>query len=117
MTHMHGLDVAIIGNKDQTSLMRMAGVNKYRAIDGDADMADKIRKALNEFLSDTSVGIIMIPQPWAAHVADILERIRKDKRISTVIVEIPPDFKAEPLDVRAYYKAYTKKLIGFNVEI
>ncbi len=118
MIHMQGLDVAIIGNRDQTSLMRMAGVNKYRCLTEDGEeLAENIRKALNDFLNDPAIGIIMIPENWIIHASDITEKIRKDRRISTVIVEIPPDFSAERLDVKAYYKAYTKKLIGFNVEI
>ena len=117
MTHMQGLDVAIIGNRDQTSLMRMAGVNKYCTIGDGDNIAEKIKKALDDFLSDSAIGIIMIPQNWAIHVAETVEKIRKDKRISTVVVEIPSAFKAEPFDVKEYYKAYTKRLIGFNVEI
>jgi vacuolar-type H+-ATPase subunit F/Vma7 len=114
---MQGLDIAIVGNKDQTSLMRMAGISKYRHIVEGEDLPENIRKSVNEFLDDAAIGIILIPEDWTHYISDIIEKVRKDKRISTVIVEIPPDFSAERLDVKAYYKAYTKKLIGFNVEI
>jgi hypothetical protein len=33
------------------------------------------------------------------------------------VIEIPSGFRAEEQDVKEYYKAYTKKLIGFNVNI
>jgi vacuolar-type H+-ATPase subunit F/Vma7 len=118
MTTMKDFNIAIIGNKDQTALMRLAGVDTYESIDeGDHDLREKIRTALNEFSGDPSIGIIMIPENWMEHVTDIVQNIRRSKRATTIIIDFPGHFDPEKWDVKEYYKTYTKNLIGFNVEI
>ncbi len=115
---MKELDFAIIGTRDQTALMRLAGIDQYRIIDeNDPDMKEKVRQALKDFSSDTSIGIIMIPETWKVYVEDILKSIRESKRVSTVIIGIPAGYATEKEDVKEYYKAYTRHLIGFNIEI
>ncbi|MEA3470895.1 MAG: V-type ATP synthase subunit F, partial [Thermodesulfobacteriota bacterium] len=75
---MKELDIAIIGNQDQTALMRLAGVERYLIVDeDDPDIKEKVRAALKDFSSDASIGIIMIPENWKEHAADILKSIRE----------------------------------------
>lgn len=115
---MKELDIAIIGTKDQTALMRLAGIKQYRIIDSDdPGMKEKLRSALQDFSADASIGIIMIPENWKVHVEDIVKSIKESKKISTVIIEIPAGYSAEKENVKEYYKAYTRHLIGFNIEI
>ena len=111
------ITVAIIGSRNQTALMRLAGVEKYRIIEegeGDA-IPEKVREALTELAGDESVGIIMIPEHWGPYAADTMRYLRESKRSSAIMIEIPEGFTAKEQDVKEYYKTYTKKLIGFNV--
>jgi vacuolar-type H+-ATPase subunit F/Vma7 len=115
---MKEFDIAIIGTKDQTALMRLAGVERYSIInDNDPDMKEKVRGALQDFSSDASIGIIMIPEDWKEHVEDIVKSIKERKKVSTVVIGIPKGYSAEKENVKEYYKAYTRHLIGFNIEI
>lgn len=110
--------IAVIGSRDQTALLRLAGVERHAIISEDeGGFEEKIRKSLKEFADDQSIGIIMIPDRWVARVGDIIQSIRRDRRTSTVIVEIPSRFETGSRDVKNYYKAYTRQLIGFNIEI
>jgi hypothetical protein len=59
----------------------------------------------------------MIPGNWMEHVTDIVQNIRRDKKVTTIVIDFPAHFDPEKRDVKGYYKAYTKNLIGFNVEI
>jgi vacuolar-type H+-ATPase subunit F/Vma7 len=112
------LSIAIIGTKDQTGLMRLAGIQKYAVFDNDdRNLQQKVRKTLKEFSNDPSIGIIMVPDNWMAYVADIAASIRKSKTIKAIVVEFPFRFDTAKQDVRGYYKLYTRNLIGFNVEI
>ena len=117
MTKPEKIGIAIIGNRDQTALVRFAGVEKYRIIEDREDINEKVREALMELSGDDSVGIIMIPEEWAGDVTDTLKYIRESRKGSAIVIEIPSGFKAKEQDVKGYYKAYTKKLIGFNVDI
>jgi len=117
MIPTQNLSVAIIGNADQAAVMRLAGVEKYQVIVGEHDIQEDVREALTRFLSDPSIGIIVIAEDYVDYVNDLLSQVRERKRITPVIVEIPSKFGAKWPDVRAYYKDYTKRLIGFAVEI
>jgi len=111
------ISVAIIGSRDQTAMMRLAGVEKCRIIeDGDAT-PEKIKETLMELAGDSSVGIIMLPEAWSRDAAETIRYIRESKRSSAIVIGIPAGFKTEDQNVKEYYKAYTKKLIGFSVEI
>ncbi len=115
---MKNVQIAVIGTRDQTALIRLAGVERYAIITEDErGFEEKIRKSLKEFSEDSSIGIIMIPDRWVAHADDIIKSIRREKRISTVIVEIPPSYEREIQNVKDHYKSYTRQLIGFNIEI
>ena len=115
---MKEIDIAIIGTRDQTALMRLAGVERYLIIDeDDPDMKEKVRDALKDFSADPSIGIIMIPENWKEHVEDMVKSIRQSKKVSTVVIEIPSGYTAEKENVKEYYQAYTRRLIGFNIEI
>jgi len=118
MMQLKSLDIAIVGNKDQTALMRLAGIKKYVIIDTDThDFQDKLKDAVTNFSRDATVGIIMIPDNWMGYIDDLVREIRMSKRISTIIVEFPSQFESEKKNVKEYYKTYTKNLIGFNIEI
>jgi len=41
MTKPEKIDIAIIGNRDQTALARLAGVEKYRIIEDSEDINEK----------------------------------------------------------------------------
>jgi vacuolar-type H+-ATPase subunit F/Vma7 len=118
MTKSTDLTIAIIGTKDQTALMRLAGVTHYKVMsESDHDFREKIRNALQEYVNNQSIGLIMIPDNWRSHVDDIIQNVRRSKRITTIVVEFPAAFDMTQQDVREYYKTFTKSMIGFNVEI
>ncbi|MBN2282957.1 MAG: V-type ATP synthase subunit F [Deltaproteobacteria bacterium] len=112
------LNIGVIGNADQSTLMRLAGVTRYRVLDeNDRDFRDMLRKALKDFAGDSEIALIIIPETWQEHVDDMVRDMRKKKRITTVVVATPSSYAAEPENVKEYYKAYTRRMIGFNIEI
>jgi vacuolar-type H+-ATPase subunit F/Vma7 len=111
------LDIAIIGEGDQVALMRLAGVEKYEVIEEGQHLHEKVKEAFRGFMEDPSIGIIIIPENWKGYVDDLRKQILERKKITPVIIEIPSRFQREKEDVRQYYKSYTKKLLGFTIEI
>jgi vacuolar-type H+-ATPase subunit F/Vma7 len=111
------LDIAIIGDDDQVALMRLAGVEKYEVIEDGQHLHEKVREALRGFMKDPSIGIILIPENWTGYVDDLRKEILERKKITPVMIEIPSRFQREKEDVRQYYQSYTKRLLGFTIEI
>ena len=117
MNRRENLTMAVIGTRDQAGVMRLAGVEKYRVIDEGQDAAEMVRTALAAFLEDRTVAVIVLPDVWAEHVQDIIRSRRQKKQYSPVIIPVPSGYGAATMDVKSFYKAYTKQLIGFNIEI
>jgi len=117
MKRRENLTVAVIGTRDQTSLMRLAGVQKYRVIDEGPDVGESVRTALDTFLENGTVAVIVLPEQWARHAEDVIRSRRKKKQYSPVIITVPSEYRAAAMDVKSFYEAYTKQLIGFNIEI
>jgi len=118
MMNLTNLTIAVIGTKDQTAVMRLAGVKHYAVIDAASrTLGEDIRNAVREFTKDTTFRMIMVPEDWMNHIEDIITQMRQSKKISAIVVEYPAKFEEERKNIKEYYKSYTKHLIGFNVEI
>jgi len=117
MKQTGNIEIAIIGDENQVTLMRFAGVRRYRIIEDDQDVGTKVRDAFQEFSADSSVGIVMLSQNWTGHIADLLDSLRKGSAVIPVVIELPEAYQARKEDVRDYYKTLTKKLIGFSIEL
>ena len=111
------LDIAVIGDEDLVSGFRLAGLNRYYMIKGGPDAHEDVRKALITLIDEPSVGIVMILEEYADYVADLVTQVRKGRRITPVIIEVPSKFGTKYLDVRQYYKAFIRESIGFDVQI
>ena len=109
------LDIAVIGDEDLVSGLRLAGVRHYRVIK-DED-AGEIRQALTELMAEPDVGIIVILEDYAKHIEDLVAQAKETKVSSPVVIEVPSKYGTRYEDVARYYKAYVKRFIGFDIEI
>jgi len=109
------LDIAVIGDEELVSGLRLAGVRHYQVIK-DED-ASEIRKALTEFMAEPDIGIIVILEDYAKHIGDLVARAKEAKVSPPVIIEVPSKYGTRYEDVGKYYKAYIRKFIGFDIEI
>ena len=117
MKRRENLTMAVIGARGQRALLGLAGGPKYRVIDDGQNTAESVLEALETFLKDASVAVIVLPEVWAEHVQDLIRPRREKKQYSPVIITVPSGYRAAAMDVKAFYEAYTKQLIGFNIEI
>jgi len=107
--------IAVIGDEDLVSGLRLAGVRHYRVVEGDA--AGEIRQALTEFMNDPDISIVVILESYAEHVEDLIAPDREEKGSPTVVVEVPSRRGTRYEDVAKYYKSYIREFIGFEIEI
>jgi vacuolar-type H+-ATPase subunit F/Vma7 len=117
MTSLKYLDIAIIGDEDLVNGLRLSGVSRYYVVKGDPDAQEDVRRILAELMTDPKVGIVMILEDYAEYVQDLLVEAREEKNLTPVIIEVPSKYGTKYQDIRAFYKAYTRKFIGFEVEI
>jgi len=111
------LDIAVIGDEELVNAMRLAGISKHYMIKGNHDVRDNVRKTLTELLAEPNVGIVIILEDYAQYVKDLITQVRKEKRTTPVIVEVPSKFGTKYPDTREYYRAIIRESIGFEVEI
>jgi len=117
MMPIRNLDIAVIGDEELVSALRLAGISKYYTIKGDQDIRENVRKALAELLAEPDIGIVIILEDLIEYVGDLVTRIKTGKGSIPVIVEVPSKFGTKYPDIRKYYRELIRESIGFEVEI
>jgi vacuolar-type H+-ATPase subunit F/Vma7 len=117
MISIKHLDIAVIGDEELVSALRLAGISKHYTIKGDHDVRENVRKVLTELLAEPDVGIVIILEDYAQYVEDLVTPVRKRKGMTPVIVEVASKFGTKHPDTRKYYRSLIRESIGFEVEI
>jgi vacuolar-type H+-ATPase subunit F/Vma7 len=111
------LGIAVIGDEELISGLRLAGVSKYFRIEGDGGVREDVRKALTELIAEPDIGVVVILEDYAQYVQDLLIEVREKKGRTPVVIEVPSKFGTKYPDIVAYYKAFVRESIGFDIEI
>jgi len=111
------LNIAIIGDEDLVSGLRLSGVSRYYVIKDSSNIGEDVTKALSSVIDEPDIGIVGIQEDYVKYVEDLVAQVKQGKRMTPVIIELPSKYGTEYLDVVEYYKGYIRKFIGFDVEI
>ncbi len=103
--------ICVIGGRALVSVMRFAGAELYYEV---YDVASA-RKALEEVLERSDVGIVVVEERYRSAVADLLEKVRG--RLTPIVVFLPGITEVAGYDARKVYKDLHRRTIGFEVEI
>ncbi len=117
MISIKHLNIAVIGDEDLVSALRLAGVSRYYVIKGNHDVGEDVWQALTELIGEPEVGIIAIQEDYTKYVADLITQVQEGKSLTPVIIEVPSKYGTKYEDITEYYKAYIRKFIGFDIEI
>ena len=117
MMPINKLNIAVIGDEDLVSVLRLAGVARYHIIKEGDEIENDVRQVLNELIGESEVGIIALQEDYTEYVADIIARLQEEQRLIPLIIEVPSKYGTKHEDVTGYYKAYIRKFVGFDVEI
>ena len=117
MIPIQHLNIAVIGDEDLISGLRLAGVSRYYVIEGNHDVGEEVRKALTELMGKPEVGVIAIQEDHAKYVEDLMAQVKEGKSLTPVIIEVPSKYGTKYQDITEYYKVYIRKFIGFDIEI
>ena len=117
MMPLRQLNVAVIGDEALVNGLRLAGVTTYCMVKEDSSASEVVRDALTRCLSDPNLGTVVILEDYVKHARDLVTRLRRGRQITPVIIEVPSRFGTTGQDIRAYYKAFVREAIGFDIEI
>ena len=117
MISIKHLNIAVIGDEDLVSGLRLAGVSRYHVITSNHDAREDVRKALTELIGKPDIGVIAIQEDYVEYVEDLMTQVEEGKSLTPVIIEVPSKYGTKYEDVTEYYKVYIRKFIGFDVEI
>jgi len=117
MISIKHLNIAVIGDEDLVSALRLAGVSRYYVIKGNQETGEDVRQALTELIGEPEVGIIAIQEDYTKYVEDLIAQVQEGGKLTPVIVEVPSKYGTKYGDVTEYYKAYIRKFIGFDIAI
>ena len=117
MISIKHLNIAVIGDEDLVSGLRLAGVSRYHIIKDNHDTAEEVRQALTELIGEPEVGIIAIQEDYTKYVEDLMTQVKEGKSLTPVIIEVPSKYGTKYEDVTEYYRVYIRKFIGFDIEI
>ena len=111
------LNIAVIGDEDLVSVLRLAGVSRYYVVKGNHDAREDVRQALTELIGEPEFGIIAIQEDYVEYVKDLMTQVKEGKSLTPVIIEVPSKYGTKYQDVTEYYKVYIRKFTGFDIEI
>ena len=111
------LGIAIIGDEDLVSGMRLAGASHYYTIEDDRDAREDVRKAILSLINEPTVGVIALQEDYTPFIEDIVKRLREEKKVFPVIVEVPSKHGTKYGDVATYYRSFIRRFVGFDIQI
>ena len=117
MISIQHMNIAVIGDEDLVSALRLAGVSRYHIIKGNHEAGEDVRHTLTELIGEPEVGIIAIQEDYTKYVGDLIIQVQDGEKLTPVIIEVPSKYGTKHEDVSEYYRAYIRKFIGFDVEI
>jgi len=109
--------IAVVGSSNLTTLLRLAGVGNYYTLEDDATLETGVREVMSGLIDNSTVSIIAIQSDYAVYVKDMIERLIEDKRLTPVIIEVPSGKGEVEESAAAYYRAFVRKFVGFDIEI
>jgi vacuolar-type H+-ATPase subunit F/Vma7 len=111
------LSLAVIGDADLVSGMRLAGVSRYHVITDNQYSGDDVRKAVLNFINDTNIGVIALQEDYLPFIEDITRGLREQKKVLPVIIEVPSKRGTKFGDVALHYRAFIRSFVGFDVQL
>ena len=107
--------VAALADPELVDALRLAGVERTRALRAEPEAAETVEETLREWLADESLGVVIIGADHAALAAETISRIRHGRRLSPVIVQVPSRDGAWAADTTEYYQALSREFLGLEV--
>ncbi|MFC1918877.1 V-type ATP synthase subunit F [Chloroflexota bacterium] len=111
------LNIAVIGSEDLVNGLRLAGINQCFVIKDDHNIGENVREALTGLLDNPDIGIVVMQEDYVKYIEDLSAKLKRDGKMTPVIVEVPSQYGTKYKDVTEHYKEYIRDFIGFDIAI
>lgn len=109
--------IVAVGDSDLAMLLRLAGLGRYYILENKESLESDVRNTMKELVDEPGISIIAIQSDYAVYVRDIINEVAEDKNLLPVIIEVPSKGSTDSEDAAAYYRAFVRKFVGFDIEI
>ncbi len=116
MMSVKQMSIAVVGDQDLVSGMRLAGASRYTIIEDGSDPREAVRQAVMSYMSE-DIGVIAIQEDFMPHVQDIVRKMREEKKLFPAIIEVPSKRGSKVESIIAGYRSYIRKFVGFDIQI
>ncbi len=117
MMPIQQLNIAVIGDEDLISGLRLAGMSHYNVITNGSEAESEVRQAMSELIAEPEIGVIALQEDYRQYVEDLITQVQESIRLTPVIIEVPSKQGTKYGDVTEYYKTFIRKIVGFDIEI
>jgi vacuolar-type H+-ATPase subunit F/Vma7 len=111
------MNIAVVGDEELVSGMRLAGVSRYHVVSGGDNTGEDVRQVLDSLVNDPEVGVIVMVEDYMPYAESIIKKLREEKRLTPVIIEVPSKYGTKHEDVTAYYRSFIRRFVGFDIQI
>ena len=109
--------IAVIGDADLVTLLRLAGLSHYHVIENTENVEMDVRETMGQRIDESDVSIVAIQADYTPYVQDMIDRVTEDKRLTPIIIEVPSRSGTGDENAAEYYRKFVRKFVGFDIEI
>ena len=109
--------IVVVGDSDLAMLFRLAGLGRYYVFEDQETLETDINSTLNDLINEPGISIIAIQSDYAKYARELIDEVAEDKNLFPVIIEVPSKTATDTEDAAAYYRAFVRKFVGFDIEI
>jgi V/A-type H+-transporting ATPase subunit F len=106
-------EIAVIGDEDTVIAFGLTGIKHLISVK-DVSNDKEILKSIISLIENPEIGFIILTQPIAESIRDDFERIKQEKTLYPIFIEIP-DKKGEMADIVDPIKILIRRAIGMDV--
>ncbi len=111
------MNIAVLGDQELVSGLRLAGIKRYYVVQEGENVREEVRQVLTELIDETDIGIVALQEDYMAYVEDLVQRLRFEKRLTPIVIEVPSKHGTKHEDVAAYYRGFVRRFVGFDIQV
>jgi V/A-type H+-transporting ATPase subunit F len=117
MMPVRQMNIAVLGDRDLVSGLRLAGIKRYHVVQEGEDIREELRQVLAGFINEANIGIVALQEDYLPYVEDLVQKLRAEKRLTPIVIEVPSKYGTKYEDVGAYYRDFVRRFVGFDIQV